>query len=41
MLEILLRGVAHCVGAQDLVGVADCAHGYTGADLRAVCMHGE
>lgn len=38
---MLLSDVAHGMRPQELVGVADSAHGYTGADLRAVCMHGE
>ena len=35
-----MRGVAHCLAAEELVGVADSAHGFTGSDLRAVCMQG-
>ena len=38
---MLLRGVSNCLGEDEVVGVADCAHGYTGADLRAVVMQGE
>ena len=36
-----MRGMAHSLVADDLVGVADSAHGFTGSDLRAVCMLGK
>ena len=35
-----MRGVAHSLTVEELGGVADSAHGFTGSDLRTVCMHG-
>ena len=40
VLEILMKGVAHSLTADELVGVADSAHGFTGSDLKTVCMLG-
>ena len=35
-----MKGVAHFLTADELVGVADSAHGFTGSDLKTVCMLG-
>lgn len=37
ILHILLHNVNHSLTAEDIVSVADAAHGYVGADLAAVC----
>lgn len=36
-----MRGVAHFLTVEELRGVADSAHGFTGSDLTTVCMQGK
>ena len=36
-----MRGVAHSLTVEELMGVADSAHGFTGSDLTTVCMQGK
>ena len=40
ILKVLMRGVAHSLTVEEIGGVADSAHGFTGSDLRTVCLQG-
>ena len=37
IMQVLLRGMAHALDAAAVEGLAKAAHGFTGADLKAMC----
>ncbi|XP_063243028.1 ATPase family gene 2 protein homolog A [Bacillus rossius redtenbacheri] len=39
ILGVLLRGVSHRLGAEELRRLAACTHGFVGADLASLCAH--